>query len=433
MSIDRMTQPRPREAALFEAPPTMERNIRTWAQAAYAGHILAGVLPEIARAQDATAPIKEALAILHNSLQTYGERIHGLEPGEDVKIHIPVVQEQGVTTVYLGVIRNKYNSSRPYNIGKGPNPRSIKYNSHGWDGSEVDEEVLQYLNQAALQAERVLGKLQRAPTDNGPTLVELQLLRRECLKYTLKPKAYATKATTSVPVDLTGWKYVQDVGPAMKTLSENGWGTIYVILDFKGHIARSGLWDKNKRELQIDAALNTARTVDNFNRGLAFIAETARHEVQHIGQDLLRVISGLREEAGLPSKSIRDPSISPNGIHTKTNRPVDHALIDVEFYTDLSGEVDEFMRQVRHIPIESRRNAVRVFVGFIGESAPVPLQTSTAFAVWKKGSPVKWKKAVAEFIKAIEERGVNLGRGGGLSRIAHRVATKYLCTIVGVS
>lgn len=518
----------------------MTEAVREWAQSAYASHILAGILPEIARAQDVTRPVKEIIAGLEEVQRTFEQKVRALSPGETVKFYIPVVFDKETLPKYIGVSRWRHESNMPYQVNTGT--KIINYASAQWrdldDAVNEVREMVETVHERATKTLRTIERMSAGTPSKDTTIVELNLLRRECLKYTTKPKAYAAKAVTTTPVDLTGWKYVTAGSPliaeinkeiekrnkrredaiergawelthaqeaydqlvkgepldaaqefrldqdsaywtahrvrvavaagarptqayaqfdvpvegkpysafrtmpveearkymepllapseVLKALAVKGWAEINLILDFKGHDSRGGQWYKEKRELQIDVAYGNATSLAEFNHGLAWIAEIARHEVQHVGQDILREIRGLREDAGLPSKSLRDPSVTPDGVHTTKNQHVNHALRDVEFYTDLSDAVDSFEQYARKIALKDRAAAVRAYVGLDAKSAQSLFPVSKAFLVWKKGSPPKWQKAVAEFVKELEKRGVRLGLNQGMTMTANRVAALHL-------
>lgn len=163
---------------------------------------------------------------------------------------------------------------------------------------------------------------------------------------------------------------------------------------------------EGKRELQVDVKYADPLTVEGFRLGLTWLVETVRHEVQHVGQTLLGVIQGLTEEAGLPSRSIRDLSVDTNGNPRVEGQPQqDHALRDVESYTDLTDAVDALMRLVRRVDPRERADAVREFVALPSGRAQ-QITPNSHFKTWKTKAPEKWRKAVSEFVKAIGERGV---------------------------
>jgi hypothetical protein len=110
------------------------------------------------------------------------------------------------------------------------------------------------------------------------------------------------------------------IGPGgiyMDMLHRQGWGrtpVLQVILYFDPHQNRGGQWSIYNKKLEVDV-MRTAplRSVDNFKKGIAKINRTLEHELQHVGQDVLRQIKELREDAGLPSPKVRQKGVDPSG------------------------------------------------------------------------------------------------------------------------
>jgi len=84
-----------------------------------------------------------------------------------------------------------------------------------------------------------------------------------------------------------------------------------------------------------------------------------------------------------------------------------HTLDDVEFYSRLSDQVDEFNAKHRDLRDPERRKDV--FKNWVGAETPkgrmfsllYAPQVSDVFATWKRHAPEKWKKAVKEMAKAV--------------------------------
>jgi len=208
----------------------------------------------------------------------------------------------------------------------------------------------------------------------------------------------------------------------------------------------AGEWSPSQWELRVKVRPITPDRYDvkRFKSDLHEILRTTRHETQHMGQDLLRLILQLPEDAGLPGYQLRtpgyDPSGSPSGTPGKrpsgdlpleeedTYQRILHPLRDVEFYTRLADEVDRFKswhdewveaeknpdpyHQRPKIPINEGiwRKAIRRWVGYepssgVSRRYDLP-QTSQFFEELKKWQPDKWKKAVKEFLKALKAKGI---------------------------
>jgi hypothetical protein len=407
------------EGGVFDAPPAMMKAILPWMLGVYAGHVLANVEEAIAKVQDVTAPIKAEIKMYHDILDRLPQDIAKLKEKDHVRYVVPgggmvigvrrseaYLSPDGAHTYFAGFAAGHEPGPeyQPlYQVGTGK--KSVRFNAfrqypRGQAQDWARNTVAEYLGRAERRLERYKGTV----VESGNTIVDLQLLRRECRKHTSKAKTYASKAERKFPVYLTGWKYVQPGGP-QRDLKPWAWDTITVILDFKGHTERGGVWMAHTRELQVDAKYAGALTTSLFQMGVEWIKEALRHELQHLGQDLKDFLDGLpRDTTGLPSRRIRSPGVNPAGHPTSGGERLPHALRDVEFYTRLADEVDGFLLTIRNWPKNKWRDRVRAWVG-----DPVdPLLTSHFFKALRENQPAKWRKAVAEFIKAIGERGAEI-------------------------
>lgn len=205
-------------------------------------------------------------------------------------------------------------------------------------------------------------------------------------------------------------------------LKRAGWTEINAALVFQGHQSRGGVWFEHKRLLEVDVPYwGRPQNVEQFKESLAEIERIARHEFQHVGQDMLKNLLGAKEELGLPSQSIRDMSRTPVGLprDMKPGNPFqkllrdDHAVQDVEFYTRLADEIGRFVRTTRHIPKDQWREAMRVWVAASPESqfnvgTQRIFRTREFFSALKRRQQGKWKKAVSEFVKGVNEAGVRI-------------------------
>jgi hypothetical protein len=455
-----------KQAGVFEAPPAMIESIGTWMKSVYAGHILEGVQVDIERTRDALAPVKRAIEEMEAALRTLSG-VPGLAVGKFVKfkIHRMAWGRVEVESNVMGVKRIDptklkkprwgWGSGGPpdpsipwYVIGYGEksiswSPRETPF-PYTWNPPYTEETVLQnvrsFVQKRITQLTQVLTDPDKITPPDMPKLVELELLKRECLKHTDKAKSYKGKAKQKFDIDLTGWKYVSDAAAAGKKLADAGWSKVNVELDFKGTQYKGGHWNGSAHELNVELGLGStsryiqtaeqARSVADFQYGMSEMMRTLRHECQHMGQDLLRDIKGLEEDAGLPGQSIRNPDFDWKGVSKKQDeegkrtRKV-HPLLDVEFYTRLGDEIDKFARFSRKIPLKLRRQAVRVWVGDSPESKLLDDDGNTVSAIQqffyslKKYEKDKWRKAVSEFYKGVEGR-VKLSSGRGPSQLPEK-------------
>lgn len=521
-----LPHPQQRTGGIFEGPPAMVRSIQNWMLSVYAGHVLVGVQAQIAQVQDATRPVREALAQIEEVERTFEDRIRDLGPDEAVRFSLPIVYDREIRPSFLGISRSKYGGNVPYQVGEGE--KNVSYKMADW--RDLEDAISAISGRVVARKERAIRTLKwlekLAPAQKDTTLVELNLLKRECLQYTSKAKSYVSKVSTMIPLDLTGWKYVGASSPLIaeinigiesqntvlesnirrgeahlikaqavydklaqgKTLTpkdeaslqqerdyywnlyrvyqaqedgkrpsvayapvsilEHGhytslqvapidqvrtylkpllsegdimgalrakeWAEIKATLFFTEHTSRGGQWSVGPRELELDAHQIEATTLKAFREGVAWITETVRHEVQHLGQDLLKIILGLKEDAGLPSRSIREQGTDAYGrVDLKTKKMLEHDLRDVEMMTELADSVGQFLVFVKRVHREDIPAAIRGWVGLPsdliripGDPRPLRVGAHRAFRLWKKENPGKWRKAVSEFVKALGEHGI---------------------------
>jgi len=199
-------------------------------------------------------------------------------------------------------------------------------------------------------------------------------------------------------VPITELKIEPPLGPTdfQRALEHEGWAEIQVELDFKGHKESVGMWLGADRLLSVDIRGNMPASVKEFQGILANILQTTRHELQHVGQDVLTRVLGLKQEAGTPSQDIRVPSTPGK----KPSERKEHALREEEFYTRLSDEIDRFITFIQQRPKEGWTEDFRRWVnkeGVFGREF---------FNMLKKHEPLKWQKAVKEFLKGVNARGI---------------------------
>jgi len=107
----------------------------------------------------------------------------------------------------------------------------------------------------------------------------------------------------------------------------------------------------------------------------------------------------------LPSEEIRDLDYDPSGFHSRGLPRKPHALRDVEFYTRLPDEVARFKRNVRSYPRDEWWGRFNAWVGLEGG------RPTEFFDKLKRKEPAKWRKAIKEFLKAVEKDLGQLRRG----------------------
>ncbi len=179
----------------------------------------------------------------------------------------------------------------------------------------------------------------------------------------------------------------------VRALEHRGWETIHVTLDFVGHKATLGTWRTIDKALNVDVRGEIPTTVDRFRSLLEDLLRTTRHELQHLGQDALAYIEQLGGGAGVPSPDLRAP-----GAEAETGRRKEHALREVEFYTRLADEIDEFVLAVRRSPPSDMRGFFQRWV----------TSSREFFKMLMQHEPLRWHKALKEFAKGLNARGVEV-------------------------
>jgi len=234
--------------------------------------------------------------------------------------------------------------------------------------------------------------LQEDPTPTEQVaIVELKLLQRECEKYTKVGKTYRTRAQKDFAVDLKRWRYVSDIERQQDIASvERDWENIKVILNFKRYRRSVGEWRRGKKQIRIDAReLNFLKKgwVEQFHHALSETLRTLRHELQHVGQDIITEALELPSEAGTPAEEL--------GLAKPTRGRKPHPLREAEFYTRLADEIEQYVYHVRR-----HGNKREHFDDWIKDRE--------FFKALRRKEPAKWRKAVEEFTKGLSDRGIDI-------------------------
>jgi len=280
--------------------------------------------------------------------------------------------------------------------------------------------------------------------EENVVIVNLRALQKLCAQYAKKPKFYKSKTQFKMTVDFSGSRYEKLLGIKIS----EWYFEISVVLDFQGHANRGGQWDPSKRELQIDVNLNSVFTPEQLQARMREVHRVARHELQHVVQTYVTL--GLKKQnpdkfqdrAGLPSAAIRTPGVDPDGLSlspgkTPSNRKqIPHHQRDIEFYSNLSDDIDELEKWLRLIPKPYWGIAAKLYVGLgkptdmvelsqeLEDRYKLPLagfRPGVRFAAFKKENVGKWKKAVKELWKEMAVRGFDLEQGIAKPLSLHKV------------
>jgi hypothetical protein len=179
-------------------------------------------------------------------------------------------------------------------------------------------------------------------------------------------------------------------------------------------------------------------TLEMLQYQIQQIKDIARHELQHFMQSFINYM--INQTGGLPSKKIRDKENLSSSVGTSDK---EHVLADQEFYTNLTDSVHEFnqyktlvpvslhrdymLAWIRHIPVQRffdlmEQKLIPIFKHNIKTkslktkkqrdvewdnitnsfgSASEMLNHSNMFNILKQFNPNKYRKAAAEFSKAV--------------------------------
>lgn len=398
-----------RFAGQWDPPPALFRTIAKWCASTYAEHILGMAERKIERLH-APVEARKQLAALQAEQLTIEPRLRALDVGETAKF-----KEMG-----LNVLRDAYGYAYARGKTKIVRPPSIPFDEAQFikRNRTTLEEVLAVANdwfdwmiKDTEKKVRVLGP----PGDPRKVLVSLELLRRECLKYTSTAKRRVNKVVGTFSVDISGWKYLtpEEQKAGTDKMTKSGFERIHVELLFAAqHDAWSGFWSSSTRTISIDAPGGDENRIPSlalFQKNMHEMISTVWHEVQHAGHSLLLYFKDLDEIGGLPSKEIRNPNVLPSGypMEDKRRKPtrIQHHLRDVEFYTNLATDTHYLQQAIQTVTPSKREDFFRYFVGLTDQHEswmPADAKHWRRMAKLRVEAPEKWAKAYSELRKSIE-------------------------------
>lgn len=377
----------------------MMKSIFAWVVATYAGHTLAEV--ELLRAKGET-------------MIGYGQvwnRLLGYKKGLDrtIKTRRPFTFDTSV----LG--KTQTVKGQPLDAGW---EITVEGDKARTDHPKTDDDAVEWVQYLINEQMRVMWREQNPPTQvrgkqrkKRPGLdievdvaqfktwwVELVRIQRMLQPYAKKVKRRSW-AQQKFPLDLTGWKYLDQVDSEefRDNLDRINFDEIRVVLTFKKKAGWEGLWEEGVRTLTLVAPSFPGIDYKKIQGTLGGIKDVLEHELIHVGQTVIQWGKKLKEEAGLPGRKLREEGVNPMGLRMRQDgtpgggQRIPHELQDVEFYTRLNDTVRDFERLIKRVP-DARRAAF--FDNFI-EKLPW-------FKVLREKNPRKYAKAVSELRKAVE-------------------------------
>lgn len=420
------------QGGLFKAPPAMLAEIFEWVRSVQASYLLAHVEEKLrvyherAKVDSAIEAVDKALADIPGLLATAERRKRGL------KLDFSTDKLWDGTLKLLWLPEREYKGrivqEAHWDVTL---PGSFYYYpSDGPDPTPIIRASLQAhrekLEQAAKEAPTFQSRgrgFRPLPRKTFVELTRVYKMLRPLVKG--KPKKRVTDQEAVFNIDLTGWPYVDDPQEATDKLdNEHGWYNITVRLRFKRKRQDwAGLWERGDRRLSVlmpGAGVNVSigdmqvsrsdpATVAGVNRQMEVLREVLDHELQHFGQDALKLLKGLGEDAGLPAKHLRDPKLDIHGTPVnpeqrrkmrQRDKRVEHALRDVEFYPNLRTMIREFQVVLARFGKPDHDAVAREFVG--ADRPRLLKGPNKRFELMRDEAPAKWQKAVKEFLKAVE-------------------------------
>ncbi|NBR67757.1 MAG: hypothetical protein EBT79_10895, partial [Actinobacteria bacterium] len=419
-----------RTAGVFQAPPALVSAIERWAIPLYAGHIMAWALTSAQSMQG--DPAGETRAELARVRARIGADLAALSaPGDTLILPLPKLTSGGTKDVYYVGVRLV--EPEAYLLDEGDKKPTFRRR----DVVEFPKSLSGVLHRiSAPTRHSILGQLEALVDKYGGEvdregvdrdLVNLRSIATYARTYAEAPVTVKSSKKATFRIDATtlgGWRYADRVpADADARLSGAGLDSITVELNFVPRQTVGGQWDRTTSKLELDipkynGGIPYPMDATEFRDGVERLRGTIRHECQHVGQDVLRVLVGMADVGGIPPRDTRDLSYNPSGTSLATPpRPrQDHALRDVEFFTRIQDEVDAFVRVSRRIPPEARRRVMRVWTGVdrgvIRQSEfGIPFRVMEFFGSLRLEQPAKWRRAVAEFVAGVEAAGVRLPVG----------------------
>jgi hypothetical protein len=255
--------------------------------------------------------------------------------------------------------------------------------------------------------------------------------------------------TRVFPLDLTGWKYdaarfqallekqqaaqVKMVEDALEGVRENAhlpemeallmavkknprWRNIKVMLADNIQGTGTGSWVAGTHTLAIKTT--NLPLLNTHHDTLGNLHDTVYHELQHMTQSFMAYAlwdaefdqTKRRSQPGFPRPEARTPQYNQHSTPTReVGRDALHALDDIEFHTDLQGQLTFYKRTLARNPDMTSEQKRILFDHFIsrkvaprewGRWSP-PVEPSHFFTTLKKYAPKKYIEAVQELAAAV--------------------------------
>lgn len=201
----------------------------------------------------------------------------------------------------------------------------------------------------------------------------------------------------------------------------------------KVSLGRLGIGRDLESDLEIIMTTYGQSKFQTLNDILADIAETVRHETDHLYQTFVNYITQNSVGAGLPGKNLREKNYNQFGaLKSNPLSPrIQHPLQDIEFYTNLADSVALFKQNRTKLPLYLQHQYLKCWISQdlisnfnpgtakkiiefktgkppnldqinnLNQTFNALMDSRVFFEQLKLYQPLKYKKAVKEFVKAV--------------------------------
>lgn len=412
-----------KEAGLLKVPVALLQDVLVWLDSVYATYVKHSVLEKIKERNN--FPTKEEISEIENKLAEakyiYREGFVSAIMESRYKA-FSVTNTIGKFPFSITLSRQKKDDAVKdrygyideygylYNIDFKSN--DVNVTQHNLDYDTAEKVIYQKIPEFFKKMENYIDDCNAARYLTDDTIVDEQLLLKECNRYPIGKKYFPGPGSLSdFTTDAKMFQYKNYFSDPRFAQYEvrvlaflNG---MQEEVKGRGHKDGAiGLWlegnHPKNNDIWVDCSYQPS-DVEMFNIGRQHIHSTARHELQHLVQSQIKFMKEKpgdirREEGGLPSKKIRNVEYNIHGTPTSSiqgKERQEHALRDIEFYPRLSDEVQSFRNRYQYRKDNDKYELAKEWVGLIGS------ESSSFFKQLRENAPNKWKKAIKEFFKAI--------------------------------
>ena len=270
-------------------------------------------------------------------------------------------------------------------------------------------------------------------------LVNLKLVEREAKKWGSAGASFSGQRDNTwlgyIDTDFNGWRYASEIhtrtGKTPDELAKEMRKDRF-FLTLKDNQQLDGMWipSTTHRGWAMEIRTNfDPHDLKTWRSRTQELRKVIAHETGHLAQSYLDLFLNLGTPgedmltSGLPGSDLAEPGYDPLGNRiTLYGNPLaelsgrqTHALREVEFYTRLRDEVEDFVLMAKRIPKNAWREALRVWVAADERSYSDPLRfrvpgepsrdvRNSDFFKTIKQNRRKWQKAVSLFVDEVGKR-----------------------------